>query len=95
MRVGELTCSDHTLKARNIHIALNKQKIMVVLYTSKTHGKHTHQQTIKIVSNTVEDEQQRALVHTARRCFCSFQLLCDYLLVRGDFDEDNDPFFIC
>ena len=34
LRVGELTFSPHTLKARNVHIGNNKDKIMIVLYTS-------------------------------------------------------------
>ena len=39
MRVGEITIGDHTLKAQNIHIGDNKDKILIVLYTSKTHEK--------------------------------------------------------
>ena len=35
MRVGELTWSPHTVKACNIHVGHNKDKIQVVLYTSK------------------------------------------------------------
>ena len=38
MRIGELTESPHTLKASNIHVGNNKEKILIVLYSSKTHG---------------------------------------------------------
>ena len=41
MRIGELVRGDHTLKAPNIHVAHNKRKMMIVLYTSKTHGKES------------------------------------------------------
>ena len=37
--VGEVTLSPHVLKAKDIHIALNKDKILLVLYSSKTHDK--------------------------------------------------------
>ena len=38
-RVGELTLSPHVIKASNVHVATNQDKILIVLYTSKTHGK--------------------------------------------------------
>ena len=39
MRIGELTASNHCVKAKNIHLALNKEKLLIVLYSSKTHNK--------------------------------------------------------
>ena len=51
MRISEVTSSEHVLKARNIHMAQNKDKIMLKLYTSKTHSKGMKPQTIKITSN--------------------------------------------
>ena len=39
LRVGELTDSRHVLKACNVHMAKNKKKILLVLYSSKTHGR--------------------------------------------------------
>ena len=44
MRVGELTQGDHPVKACYIHIGMNKDKIMLVLYTSKTHERGNHLQ---------------------------------------------------
>ena len=49
--IGEITSApgnEHTIKAANVHISLNKDKIMLVLYSSKMHGKHTRPQKIKI-----------------------------------------------
>ena len=54
MRVGELTQSDHTLLAKNIHLAKNKEKILLLLYSSKTLYKGSKPQKIKIVSNKCE-----------------------------------------
>ena len=44
MRVGELIQRDHPVKACDIHIGMNKDKIMLVLYTSKTHERGNHLQ---------------------------------------------------
>ena len=48
LRVGEMTLSPHTVKAGDIHVGHNKDKIQIVLYTSKTHGKESGPQKIKI-----------------------------------------------
>ena len=39
MRIGEVTFSQHVARAKNVHMATNKDKLLVVLYSSKTHGK--------------------------------------------------------
>ena len=38
MRIGEIIESPHVLLARNVHIATNKDKMLLILYSSKTHG---------------------------------------------------------
>ena len=48
LRVGELTSSLHTIKAWDIHMGKNKNKILLILYSSKTHGKESRPQKIKI-----------------------------------------------
>ena len=50
MRVGEITESPHVVKANNVHIAKNKNKILLVLYSSKTHSEASRPQKIKISS---------------------------------------------
>ena len=49
-RIGELVKGAHTIKAKNVHVAQNKEKILIVLYTSKTTGVNSHPQKIKITS---------------------------------------------
>ena len=46
-RVGKLAKGDHSIKAANIHIGVNKNKILVVLYTSKMHGYGSRPQKVK------------------------------------------------
>ena len=49
--VGKVSSSQHVLKAKDVHLAVNKQKLLLILYSSKTHGKESLLQKIKIVGN--------------------------------------------
>ena len=49
------TGSDHAVRATDLHIAVNKKKMMLVLHTSKTHGLGDKPQKIKIQAETVKD----------------------------------------
>ena len=96
MRVGELTLSTHVLRAKNIHVAHNKNKIMIVLYTSKTHGKESRPQEIKI------SESQRIqnssvgfkCCHFEQNIFCPFKMVRKYMALRGGYGDDLEQFFI-
>ena len=39
---------DHLIKACNVHIGRNKPKMLLILYTSKTHGRELRPQQVKI-----------------------------------------------
>ena len=54
LRVSELVLSKHVVKAANIHVAVNKDKLLIILYSSKTHTEGMAPQKIKIVSNRTE-----------------------------------------
>ena len=88
MRVGEVTFSDHVVKAKNVHSALNKDKMLIVLYSSKTHTLGMRPQKITITSNLEEKSG-----FYVRRNFCPFVLINNYMRARGDFLE-NEQFFI-
>ena len=88
MRVGELACGPHTMKARNIHTGKNKNKILIVLYTSKTHGIHVKPQEIKITALSNYEQTRK------NRHFCPFQLTRKFLMMRGPFLEDDEPYFV-
>ena len=74
MQIGELTYSQHTLKACNLHLASNKDKLLLVLYTSKTHTKAMYPQQIKITSNKLDP------LRTAY--FCPFTAVREFMRVR-------------
>ena len=89
LRVGEITKSDHTIKAKNVFIGMNKDKILLVLYSSKTHNKNSIPQKIKI---TAVDSTSKFC--NWKRHFCPFKLAHQYMNLRGGYQSDTDPFFV-
>ena len=89
MRIGEITESPHVLLARNVHIATNKDKMLLILYSSKTHGLNSRPQKIKIMSNRAEKTGKYLYRH-----FCPFLLLRQFLKVRGTYATDIEQLFI-
>ena len=61
MRVGELTYSQHSLKAANTHVSHDKKKIMVTLYSSKTHDMGSRPQKIKIAAAPLHGRDENNL----------------------------------
>ena len=76
-------------KVANVHIAVNKEKLLVVVYTSKTHSIARKPQKIKITSNKREKTGKYA-----HRYFCPFKILWHFVSVRGDYKSIHDPFFV-
>ena len=87
MRVGELTQGPHEVKAKNVHLAMNKDKILVVLYSSKTHSKANRPQKIKVTAS--KDGNADKI-----RNVCPFKILEEYIKVRGSYLHDEEQFFI-
>ena len=87
LRVGELSYSNHCIKASNIHIGNNKDKILIVLYSSKTHGKESRPQKVKI--SAINNEYA---LH--KKLFCPFKIVTKYMKIRGDYYTDEEQFFI-
>ena len=65
-RIGELTLSPHVMKAKDISFSKNKNKIQILLHSSKTHGKESPPQKIKI------SEVPPAAKSNRHRFFCPF-----------------------
>ena len=79
-RVGELTKGDHPVKACDVHVGVNKKKMMLILRTSKTHWTSNKPQIIKICSHdkkSKKSETSASIVcrEVNRQSFCPFQLL--------------------
>ena len=84
--VGELTVSNggHQVLAKDVNIGTNKDKLMFLLRSSKTHNPGDVPQLIKItVLNKINADEQ-----------CPFYLLRKYLEIRPERVSENEPFFI-
>ena len=87
MRVGELTLSPHVLKAKDIHMAKNRDKLLVVLYSSKTHDEGSRPQKIRITAN-------RNIKFYKKRYFCLFKLVDSYIQIHGGYQVNSEQFFV-
>ena len=88
LRVGEITSSPHNIKACNVHVGNNKDKIMLVLYTSKTHGEESGPQKIRISAAPMKGNK------TDNKLFCPFKTVIKYMDTRGPYLSEQEPFFI-
>ena len=87
MRIGELTQGNHPILAKDIHIASNKDKILLVLHTSKTHGKESYPQKIKIEATNIERSKIPSY-------FCPFSIARTYMKIQGNYLENNEQLFV-
>ena len=88
LRVGEVTVSPHNIKAKDVHVGNNKDKIQLVLYSSKTHGKESRPQKIKISAVPNKDGT------IPEKFFCPFKAVIKYMSIRGAYIDNQEPFFI-
>ena len=92
LRVSEVTSteSNHAVLAKDLQIADNKRKILLILRSSKTHGKNMHPQLVKISStrkkNSVSQDE-------SKHKFCPYNLLRRYFKARGGYRHDTEQFF--
>ena len=80
LRVGELTTSEHVLRAKDVHSANNKARIKIILYSSKTHGRG--------------DPPQQIDINACKDIFCPFLLAKEYSNLRPKYNTDSDQYFV-
>ena len=93
-RVGELTASQHVLKAKDVHIGRNKKKLMFVLHSSKTHGKDEKPQVIKICGSEYDAAGVKRIGNIKEAKFCPFHALKSYIDMRKTRNNDQEQFFV-
>ena len=81
MRVGEYAKSIHVLKVKDVHLERRKDKYLLVLHSSKTHGPESRPQKIKIAKETGS-------------IFCPVDELSNYIQVRPTYGSDSEQFYI-
>ena len=90
LRIGEITQSPHCVKAKDVHVGHNKDKIMIVLYTSKTHGEESRPQKIKISDVTTQMNYNSY----TKKFFCPFKLVIQYMSTRSSYITGKEQFFV-
>ena len=86
--LAKLAFSQHTIKACNVHVGTNKNKILIILYSSKTHDKESKPQEIRI---SADADNSHNISH---QHFSPFSLARLYMTMRGGYTELSEPFFI-
>ena len=96
MRIGELVKTRHAIMAKDIHLSYNKKKLLLVLRSSKTHGKGSKPQTIKISGLQTIQRHHRITSRSkkGRNFFCPFDITNEYLQIRGDYESIDEHLFI-
>ena len=91
-RVGEITKGTHVVLASDVHIGVNKKKILFLLRSSKMHGKHTKPQVVKI---TATASRQKSLTSSKESDkFCPFAILWNYVNIHKGFTSNQEQFFV-
>ena len=57
-RIGEITKGDPVILAVNVHVGINKKKLLFILNTSKTHNKGDRPQKVKISAAPVNGNKK-------------------------------------
>ena len=91
-RIGEVTSGDHPILAGDVQIGTNKQKIQFFLRSSKTHGKESRPQSVKISSQPIKSKRRK---QGEKMQFCPYELIRRYPKIRGPFScKKKSPFFV-
>ena len=81
------TKSGHALKAVDVHIGRNKNKILLILHSSKTHTKGSKPQLIKIEDSSCGTEGRNGK-------YCPFLALREYIRLRRSVRNEDEQFFV-
>ena len=87
LRVGEIVAGSRPILAKDVHVASNKNKVLFMLHTSKTHGKRDNSQTVKIQAETANKKVKNTTT-------CPFTILKQYINQRRPYASDSEPFFV-
>ena len=100
LRLGELTADPHAILAKNVHLGENKNKILFILESSKTHGKDKKPQLVKISSRAINEysankrKNYKIYQHStdAEPTLCAYTILREFLRNRHKETETMNNF---
>lgn len=87
LRVGEMASGEHPILARDVHLNQKLKKVQIILRTSKTHGLGDQPQYVKF-----DTHDSRVFLYNKK--FCPYQVVADFLDIRGPKLKDSDPLFV-
>ena len=87
--IGELTQGPHTIKVKDIQLAMNKDKILFILRTLKTHGLGSKPQKVKINSRPARNKHEMVNAPTQGQIYSPFKILRRYMVVRPKYDQKS------
>ena len=100
MRIGEITESNHSIKAVNVHEARRYNRLLIVLYSSKTHGPESAPQKIKILGNkTIEVQDNDYCISKYQIAkkqlgkFCPVEWTLKFIELRPSIINSDENFF--
>ena len=89
------TEAGHAVFAKDVHVGRNKDKLMFIQHTSKTHNRGSKPQIIKIASVVSHPEINSSTAdEIAHYRYCPFQMIKEYLQVWKKFKSDSEQFFV-
>ena len=83
MRIGEITEGPHVLKAAHVHAAENKKQYLLLLYSSKTHGKGDRPQKICISLDPIHGI-----------AYCPVEEIKKYISLRPPYKNETEQFLV-
>ena len=100
LRVGEITDSIHSIKAKDVHESKRKKKLLLILYSSKTHGKESIPQQVRILGKRELEVFDNNETHTfitkyvKPSFFCPYAWNRTYMDMRPPISSDQEQIFI-
>ena len=99
LRISEVAGGkhQHPVKAADVHVGVNKKKFLLILRTSKTHGRNMKPQRVKISASADSSLNHHLMPTTSTRTVrnhCPYSLLREYSDYRGGFCNPEEPFFV-
>ena len=88
-RVGELAKGTHPVKAADVQLARNKNKLRLLLWTSKNLVPGHSPQQVKITEEVQNNKTAGKFSH-----FCPFKLTSEFLRIRGGYKNKFEQFFV-
>ena len=97
LRVGELTAGPHAIMVKNVHIGENKNKVLFILESSKTHGRNRRPQMVKMSSKKIPSytgSYYKSPGFSKEEPICAYTMIREYLRVRITAVDKREQFFV-